>query len=421
MGACLALYAVACSSTTRPKEEPTIGPGNEDAGAAGADASRTEDAALVGVSGADAASAPDAEPSFVATALAMGAHHTCALTAPGGIRCWGDNTFGQLGDGTTTARLTSVGVIGFASGVVAIAAGDDHTCALTGAGSVACWGDNAAGALGMGSVAEAQANTPSQVAGLTSGVTAIAAGGADTCAAVGDGGIVCWGDNVSGQLGDGTNTERDAPTPTEGADGVLPGSATMAPAGDHTCFVTSGGSVVCAGDDTNGELGNGENASTNSYVASGISNGATAVAASLGVTCALIADGTVQCWGFGGQGELGNGSMDPTNGPGAVPGLANVGAIVAGAGHACAVTGDAGVLCWGDNSGGAIGDGTTAARATPTPVSGLGDATAVSAGSGSCAITSAGSVFCWGPNTAGEVGDGTTAERDAPVPVTGFP
>lgn len=150
----------------------------------------------------------------VLTQIAAGDDHTCALTTSGGVRCWGFNGEGQLGDGTTTDRSTPVDVVGLGGGVAAIAPGGSHTCALTTGGGVKCWGANFAGQLGDGT--QAQRLTPVNVSGLTSGVAAISAGEYHTCALTTGGGMKCWGYNTDGQLGDGTTTGRLIPTAVSG-------------------------------------------------------------------------------------------------------------------------------------------------------------------------------------------------------------
>jgi alpha-tubulin suppressor-like RCC1 family protein len=151
-------------------------------------------------------------------AIAAGKYHTCALTSDGRVKCWGCNSYGQLGDDTTTWRMTPVDVSGVASGVAAIAAGAEHTCALTSGGGVKCWGRNAYGQLGDDTTTDR--HTPVDVSGLASGVTVIAAGESHACALTNGGGVKCWGSNAYGQIGDGTfgyhSTPVDVlwPTPT---------------------------------------------------------------------------------------------------------------------------------------------------------------------------------------------------------------
>ena len=187
-------------------------------------------------------------------AIAAGADHTCALTTAGGVVCWGFNFNGALGDGTTTNRWTPTPVSGLGSGVAAVAAGGYHTCALTTAGGVLCWGANGQGALGDGTTTRRL--TPTPVSGLGSGVAAVTAGYGHTCALTTGGSALCWGDNQFGQLGDGTTTHRLTPTAVSG-----PLSGVMAVAAGayafFTCAQTAGGGVVCWGDNFNGALGDG--------------------------------------------------------------------------------------------------------------------------------------------------------------------
>jgi alpha-tubulin suppressor-like RCC1 family protein len=419
--AVLGLFA--CSSNNPPGSG--VRPG-EDASTDGGDGSSAAP------DGGDAAAAPEgsaleAATAVTATAVAVGANHACALTSAGAVLCWGDNRDGQLGDGTTTQRDTPVPVTGLANPIRAIAAGDEHTCALDSTGAVLCWGSNASGALGDGASGApgdgstaAQRSTPGPVSGLT-GVSAIAAGGTSTCAALASGSIVCWGGNQFGQLGDGSMMDRTAPSATKGVLGAaLAGASSLAPSGDHTCVIATGGSVECAGDDTNGALGNDGNLSVDTYVSSGVTSDAVAVTSSLGISCALIDDGTVQCWGFDGDGELGNDdASDPSNTPVMVAGLAGVTSVAAGFHHVCAVT-SAGMSCWG-----ALGDGDdggTMDQPNPVAITGLpGAIAAVAAGGNTCALSTAGAVLCWGDNTYGELGNGSTTASPTPVAVVGFP
>jgi alpha-tubulin suppressor-like RCC1 family protein len=260
-----------------------------------------------------------ASASAAATAIAAGGLHTCARTSAGGVKCWGGNAFGELGDGTTTERHTPVAVSGLASGMAALAAGADHTCALTSAGAAKCWGTNGHGQLGDGT--RTNRSAPVDVSGLASGVAAIAAGADHSCVLTSGGGVKCWGANDYGQLGDGTLTNHYAPAAVSG--------------------LASGVQAIAAHDSAH--------------------------------TCALLSGGGVKCWGRNVEGELGDGTTTIRDAPVAVSGLASgVLAIAGGETHTCAMPSGGGVKCWGDNAYGQLGDGTTINRSRPVSVTGLG-------------------------------------------------
>ena len=218
--------------------------------------------------------APSAPPLTPTGEISAGGYHTCALSWVYGVRCWGQNLYGQLGDGTTMDRSVPRDVVGLATGVTAVAAGGGHSCALTSGGGVKCWGSNAYGQLGDGTTTTRR--TPVDVSGLASGVVGISAGGAHTCALLSGGAVKCWGRNVEGQLGDGSTANRAVPVNVAGS---VTGTRISA-GGGHTCVVTSAGGLKCWGDNTYYQIGDGTN--TRRVVptdAVGLTTGATMVSA----------------------------------------------------------------------------------------------------------------------------------------------
>ncbi|HQQ62197.1 MAG TPA: hypothetical protein PLF22_01350 [Pseudomonadales bacterium] len=356
-----------------------------------------------------------------AVAIAAGDSHNCVLTSAGAVQCWGSNVAGQLGDGTTNQRNTPVAVSGLTSGVTAIAAGKNHTCALTSAGAVKCWGDNNYGDLGNN--ADSQSDTPVAVLGLTSGVMAIAAGEDYTCALTSTGAVKCWGDNFHGQLGDNTTITRFTPV---AVNGLSSGVTAIAAGFNHACALISTGAVKCWGWNSYGQLGDNTTTQRNTPVAvSGLTSGVIAIAAGYQHTCALTSAGAVQCWGWNGNGQLGNNSYTTRYTPVAVSGLTSgVTAIAVGDVHTCALTSAGTVKCWGYNGYGQLGDGTTTTnRLTPVAVSGLtSGVTAIAAGyQHICALINTGGVTCWGNNGSGQLGDGTVLTSYKPTSgVVGF-
>ncbi len=351
--------------------------------------------------------------------VAAGAHHTCALTNAGGVKCWGRNNLGQLGDGTTTDRTAPVAVSGLSSGVRAIDAGYAFTCALTHAGQVLCWGSNFAGQLGDGTTIDR--TEPVAVIGLGNDTSAIAAGGGHTCVRTAGGQALCWGYNGSGQLGDGTTINRLSPVSVSG---LTDNSLVIDTGSSHTCAQTASGEVKCWGWNEYGQVGSGIQ-QNHSIPVDVVGLDGVILGISLGDThtCAIQDNGRIKCWGRNAEGQLGDGTTLDRAAPTAIPGL-NSGSvtIAAGAYHTCALNHGGQALCWGSNLYGQLGDGTLTTRFMPWGVSGLnGSAYAIDGGFyHTCALTSAGGVKCWGYNSYGQLGDGTHTDRVAPVDVVGL-
>ncbi|MBI4001268.1 MAG: hypothetical protein HY348_05740 [Nitrospira defluvii] len=217
------------------------------------------------------------------------------------MKCWGKNQDGQLGDGTTVDKSKPVEASGLARGVAAVAAGWSHTCALTSSGGVKCWGNNQDGQLGDGTTVAR--NTPTEVVGLGGGVTALAAGGRHTCALLMTGGVKCWGQNQRGQLGDGTTADRV--TPINVAE-LTTGVIALAAGWQHSCALMLSGTIKCWGNNGSGQLGVGSLLLKVTVTdVTWVAPTAVAVTAGREHTCALLSDNAVRCWGDDEQGQLG--------------------------------------------------------------------------------------------------------------------
>ena len=242
---------------------------------------------------------------------------TCAVTTGGGVKCWGHNFYGAVGDGTTSHRTAPVDVTGLTSGVVTVAAAKEHTCALTTAGGVKCWGNPNQGRLGNGESGCCPARTAQDVVGLGSGVQAIDAFHSHSCALTSGGGVKCWGFNGTGQLGDGTR-DNIRSTPIDVV-GLSSGVMAIALGSRHSCALTTAGGMKCWGSNRDGQLGDGTTTERDSPVdVQGLSSGVTAITAGDSSTCALLDDGSAKCWGNNVRGQLGNGETTGRTSPVAV-------------------------------------------------------------------------------------------------------
>jgi alpha-tubulin suppressor-like RCC1 family protein len=235
---------------------------------------------------------------------------TCVVTAAGGAKCWGRNTYGALGNGSTVDSRNPVDVVGLTSGVASVAVGVNDTCALTTAGSVKCWGflidpHNILGPLTH--------TTPIPIVGLPKGVTAISVHG-DTCALVGGGDLKCGGDNTYGELGDGTTKARAGFVDVIG---LTKGVTAFATGVVSACAITGSGALKCWGDNGQGQLGDGleNNDAALPVDVVGLASGVMAVAVGDDHACALMSAGNVKCWGGGGAGQLGNGARADSTSP----------------------------------------------------------------------------------------------------------
>lgn len=413
---------------------------------------------------------------YSARKIVVGGNHACALTDSGSAFCWGVNSAGQLGDGTRESRWTPTLVAGgheFAS----IAAGYEYSCGVSTTGQAYCWG-GLAWSTGF-------YMAPSAIGqGLSFTQISIASGyGAHACGVTTAGVAYCWGSNLDGEIGDGTNTTRGAPTRVTGGLAFVQISAGYG----FSCALTPSGTAYCWGRNDRGQLGNGQTGSS-IRAPSRVSGGFTfrQISAADGATCAITTSGSPYCWGSGwgaAPAPVADGTsftevtlsptglacgvtaanaarcwarnLAPVDLSGSLSflqidgrraglfsyfcGLATAGfhcwtwietpapilaalplqQVAAGGEHTCGLRADGKAFCWGSNFSGEIGDGTTTQRLFGTEVA-SGQFTQLSSGwSHNCGLTNSGAVRCWGSNHYGQLGDGSTSDRGVPTQVSG--
>jgi alpha-tubulin suppressor-like RCC1 family protein len=238
-------------------------------------------------------------------AVSAGGTFTCALTTAGGVRCWGAGSLGQLGNGALTPSSLPVTPTGLGSGVAAVSSGAQHACALTTAGGVKCWGWNNYGETGDGSGASTTPE-PIDVSGFSGGIAAVAVGGYHTCVITSSGAAQCWGQNQAGQLGDGT--QSDSVTPVS-VSGLPSGVAALTGGTYHTCAITSGGAAKCWGSNATGQLGDGTTTDRSGPVdVVGLTTGVATISGGRFHTCSVNTAGRAQCWGSNLWGQIGDGT-----------------------------------------------------------------------------------------------------------------
>jgi alpha-tubulin suppressor-like RCC1 family protein len=360
----------------------------------------------------------------------LGTYHSCAAKVDGTVWCWGNNAAGELGI-PSAATLDAQAVLKSdntpLTGVVQVATGTYHTCARTSAGTVYCWGS--AGLLGDGT------STTRPRAALVTGLSAVAdlaVGGDHTCARKTDGTLWCWGTNSKGQLGDGTTTNQLVPVQT-GAGTLGNAVAEVALGYSHSCARKTDGTLWCWGSNDSNQLGT--SASDSSPHATPFQIGASTLGnavAQVGLgsyhTCARKTDGTLWCWGYNWYGQVGNGSYTTPAGP-VQSGASTLGSAVADVGlgshHTCARKTDGTLWCWGYNAYGQVGAGNTIPT-QPTPL----QAAATTLGSAvaefalgyyhTCARRTDDTYWCWGDNSYGELSYGKTAAQIIPIRAPGL-
>jgi alpha-tubulin suppressor-like RCC1 family protein len=338
---------------------------------------------------------------------------TCGmvLKSDNTLWAWGSNSSGQLGDGSTTSKKSPV--ISAISGVAEIAGAAVHTVILKNDGKVWACGDNSYGQIGDGTTT--QRNSPVNISSISPNVNniiQIAANNANSMALRSDGTVWSWGGNWSGQIGDGTTTQRNSPVQVSG----LTGMTAISVGFGHNMALKNDGTVWAWGDNERGQLGDGTTTQRTTPVqVSGLTN-VIAIGAGANESYALKADGTVWAWGWDNYGQLGDGTTTNTTSPIQVHGLTNVVSIVSGGCFCYALKADGTVWSWGLNNCGQLGIGTTTNMGIPTQLIGLTNITAVSSGyEHGAALKNDGTVYMWGRNDNYEFGTGVNMYKTTPV------
>lgn len=347
--------------------------------------------------------------------VAAGDTHSCALTGAGAAFCWGSGADGQLGiDPAIQESAAPVAVQGgrlFTSLVLPAIGG--VSCGIAADGAAYCWG-RATFALFGETAVFAVHPVPTRVAPALH-FRSFAVGLDHVCGIATDGVTYCWGTNSYGALGDGTVVSRPVPTAVAGGHVF-----TRITAGAwYTCGITAAGSAYCWGLGVNGTLGTGDG-TVEALIPTAVA-GAPAfdsIAGSGLVACGLTHAGAAWCWGRNAYGEVGDGTTAIRSVPTLVTGGLAFANLATGFEFACGITAAGTAYCWGENHSGALGDGSVIDRSRPSAVTGGLSFRTISAGTRhSCGVTTSDEVFCWGDNSGGMLGDGTTEARLAPTAV----
>ena len=369
-------------------------------------------------------------------AISSDSGRTCAIDWTGKAWCFGAP---PLGDGSSNGsqRPVAVDTSGVLAGrvLVDVAAGNGFTCVRDEQGKLFCWGANGTGQLGTGDTTDSVLPRSIETSGALQGkqLVAVTAGVSHACAVDADGTAYCWGGNAYGQLGNGTLVDTALPTPVSAGAASGERFIGIGSGAYSVCAVAASGRAYCWGYNAQGQLGNGTK--VNSSVPVAVSTATVLankrlleVSAGQYHSCGVDSDGLAYCWGSNGSGRLGDGTGVDSTTPvavstsGALSGR-NVTDIAADVQNTCTADSAGRVACWGYNGNQQIGDGTNVARLAPTAVitsGALGPEKIIGVSVDtfrSCALAESGHAFCWG---AGPLGDGTANQSGAPVQVVGF-
>ncbi len=366
------------------------------------------------------------EPPVVVVAMALGSNHSCSQMSDGSAYCWGGQQHGQLGNGALdlwgitypdkvlTDNMAPPRPI---DNIAQIASGGgSHSCVLLEDKTMKCWGTNAKGQLGLGVIGDSTP-FPTSVPDLAD-VATMDVGRFNTCAALEDGTVKCWGRNDRGQLGNTVDEDISTPLTVAGLTDIQDVQIGI----NYVCALDGAGDVFCWGRNEWGQTGDGTTVDRHvPNKVEGLSQ-VEQIATGGWHSCALLTDGTVQCWGFNMHGQLGYGGADtvPHFEPVAIAGLVDVKSLHLGWKYSCALLDDGTAKCWGNNEFGQLGwiAPDTDNHPVPTEVPGLTNLTGMATDyKHACAWNGEGEMWCWGRNQEGQLGDGTRDDRYWPLPV----
>ena len=342
--------------------------------------------------------------------VAAGTSHTAAVTKDGDLYMWGVNLWGELGVSSNASSKIPIKVNNSSStlpekSVKYVALGGSHSAAITKDGSLYMWGDNVYGELGDGTITDR--NIPVKI---MDNVTSVSLGGTHSAAITNNGSLYTWGNNKYGQLG-GNGTKSKRTKPVKIMDNVISVSLGLI----HSAAITKDGSLYMWGNNICGQLGDGT--TTDRFTPVKIMDNVASVSLGTGESAAITKDGSLYMWGNNGCGQLGDGTTDNKTRPHRV--ASNIQSVKLGSNYITAISKDGGLYTWGDNHNGQLGNGTTIDSSSPIKI--MNDVVdCAGAGGGGChtiALKKDGTVYTWGWNYHGQLGDGTTTDRTSPVAI----
>ena len=349
-------------------------------------------------------------PAFRFTSLSVEGLNGCGTIVSGEAYCWGNNSSGQIGNGTTSidARVP----VPIASGLFFTSLSPG--CGVVSGGQGYCWGNNDFGQLGNGTVTQSPSPVP-----VTGGLSfsRINTPAATSCGITIAGKAYCWGGNSNGSLGNGSDIGSLTPVPVSGN---LTFSS-LSPSGDFVCAVTTAGRGYCWGDNQWGQLGNGLDTDSNVPVPVSGDHVFSLIKITNASACGLTTDNDLYCWGINHNGEFGNGTMASGSFV-PVPAASGLKLVTfdAGANSYCGLTSTGVAYCWGFGLQGQLGNGFMQHSSIPVLVNGGHLFVLISAGLSACGLTTEGAAYCWGSNTSGELGNPTVGASSS-VPMRVFP